>query len=777
MDNHHCPHPAMRFLLALLVFVVTLLPAQAQLMTSDKMNPMDHGPFASTTITEDPLSPAGIIAYKGIAVKLGSDAVPATVVFDTDLLRVASAWTGGFLHWYKDRTSLEEFPSPVGFNHMRTSQAPGWTPNGRFSDPRRWPYGPLPKNWARYHGLHLQGDDVVFAYAVGQADVLEKQGFIRVEDEPVFTRTFNLSNVSETLSLRVLQAPEGHGVVLGQVAFTDSTGYVKIQAGGVQRMIGFRGMPEGATWRLADHHLVLDLPAEHEHIHFALSIGPVQFGTDAKTLEAFFKKFSGVENLEPFKAPGDGRWEAVQTTAVVGNDEGPFVVDELTLPLDNPWNSYLRLSGVDFLSDGRAVVTSLSGDVWLVDGINQDIDTLTWQRFATGLNQPLGVRVVDDMVYVTGRDQITRFHDYNNDGEADFYENFNNDVMAATNFHAFTMNLETDAEGNFYFAKATPWPPKIEGYGPPQDAEVTPHHGVLFKLSPDGEDLEIVATGLRNPNGLAVGPDGTMAYPDNQGNWVPTSNIIRIEEGGFHGFVPSAHHVDIPDKPIEPIVWLPHMVDNSPGSPVWITSDTWPASLQGQMMITSYGRANLSLLLTEEVDGVMQGGMMNLPLQFNSGTMRARFHEDGHLYVAGLTSWQSAGRDDGSFHRVRYTGEPLYLPVALHVKADGISLEFSDALDADAATNLENYQIEQWNYRWVENYGSPGYSVKNPDQVGADRVEITSVQLSEDGKTVFLSIPEIQPVMSMSIDYALRAEDGTPMKQTIYNTINRVPSR
>ena len=219
--------------------------------------------------------------------------------------------------------------------------------------------------------------------------------------------------------------------------------------------------------------------------------------------------------------------------------------------------------------------------------------------------------------------------------------------MAATNFHAFTMNLETDAEGNFYFAKATPWPPHVQGEGPPRAAEITPHHGVLFKLSPDGRDLEVIATGLRNPNGLTMSPDGVMAYPDNQGNWVPTSNVIRIEEGGFHGFVPSAQHIEVPDDPIQPILWIPHYVDNSPGSPVWITSDTWPDELQGQLMLTSYGRANLSVLLTEEVDGVMQGGLMNLPLEFKSGTMRGRFHEDGHLYIVGLTSWQSIGQDDG----------------------------------------------------------------------------------------------------------------------------------
>jgi glucose/arabinose dehydrogenase len=34
-----------------------------------------------------------------------------------------------------------------------------------------------------------------------------------------------------------------------------------------------------------------------------------------------------------------------------------------------------------------------------------------WRRYASGLHQALGLKVVDDKVYVLGRDQITRLHD------------------------------------------------------------------------------------------------------------------------------------------------------------------------------------------------------------------------------------------------------------------------------------------------------------------------------------------------------------------------------
>ena len=48
---------------------------------------------------------------------------------------------------------------------------------------------------------------------------------------------------------------------------------------------------------------------------------------------------------------------------------------------------------------------------------------------------------------------------------------------------------------------------------------------------------QIVATGLRHPNGFAIGPKDLMAFADNQGNWLPTSvlhmiaGLVRPDQG------------------------------------------------------------------------------------------------------------------------------------------------------------------------------------------------------------------------------------------------------
>ncbi len=100
-------------------------------------------------------------------------------------------------------------------------------------------------------------------------------------------------------------------------------------------------------------------------------------------------------------------------------------------------------------------------------------------------------------------------HDLNGDGETDFYECFNNDHQVTEHFHEFAMGLQTDAEGNFYYAKAARHALKA----------VVPHHGTLLRVSKDGSKTDILATGFRAPNGVCVNPDGTFFLTDQEGFW------------------------------------------------------------------------------------------------------------------------------------------------------------------------------------------------------------------------------------------------------------------
>src|SRR5262249_42026148 len=123
---------------------------------------------------------------------------------------------------------------------------------------------------------------------------------------------------------------------------------------------------------------------------------------------------------------GPAQWpKAIETAGACGTTT-PFAVDTITLPSANPWRSLFFVGDHDFLPNGDGVICTIMGEVWIVSGLDDQLQHLRWRRFATGLNQPLGLRVVDGVIHVIGRDQITRLHDLNGDGEADFYECFSN---------------------------------------------------------------------------------------------------------------------------------------------------------------------------------------------------------------------------------------------------------------------------------------------------------------------------------------------------------------
>src|SRR5262249_15769734 len=153
----------------------------------------------------------------------------------------------------------------------------------------------------------------------------------------------------------------------------------------------------------------------------------------------------------------------------------------------------------------------------------------------------------------------------------------------------------------------------------------------------------------------------------------------------------------------------------------------------------SYGKSSLFGVLQERVGDVAQGGVFKLPLKFDTGIARARFSPvDGQLYVGGLKGWQTNGAKDGALHRLRYTGKPVTVESALTVTDKGIPIGFPGELDTAAASDPANYAVQQYNYRWTSAYGSDKYKVSDPNAKGKDPVEIKSVTVAPDKKSVFL---------------------------------------
>ena len=731
-------------------------PAKKKEVKKSRIENMDTGPFMSSTIGRFVGSDAykGVadgVVLKGISVKLGKD---AAVVFDTDLMRYAAGWTGGFLDFSDSNPGQDKGNEPsaaIGTQRFANKAAPGVGINGKFEDKREHvknstdrPIGPLPYEYAKYKGLYVNGDRVIFSYTVGTVEVLDTPGIVGDAAAPTFTRTIRVAPSKDALLFALCEASANASVAVSEVSG------VSIETVGTVSAV-----------KVAAH----DGP-----ITFVAGIGHGDM-TAVKTA----LKSAQAADLSTLIKGGPAHWkETIETQGVLGTGNGPYLVDMLTAPEKNPWNSWFRAGGFDFFADGtRAAVCTLSGDVWIVSGIDADLKKLSWKRFATGLYEPLGLKVVDDTIYVLGRDQITRLHDLNGDGEADYYENFCSKWNISPSYHAFSFDLWTDKEGNFYFANDM------------NQVEIgLQGHGVVLKISKDGSKIEEVAHGLRAPNGMAVGPNGEIVCSDNQGFWIPASKINWVTQGAFLGFpgdprkqskTDKTQQYTAPDKQEPPLCWIPHdNIDQSSGGEAFVTSDKW-GPFKGGIVHTSYGHCSLFNVLTENVDGQMQGGTVRFPLMFPSGIMRARFNDkDGQLYVCGLKGWQTKGPHDTAFCRVRYNGKPVNMPYAVKTHPTGIDITFTAPLDEASAKDVENYAVEQWNYRWTAIYGSMDYKVSAPAEVGRDTLNVKYVNLSADKKTVSLDLGEVKPVMQMGIRLKLKAADGSPISNEIDYTITKV---
>jgi glucose/arabinose dehydrogenase len=695
---------------------------------------------------------------KGLAIRLGEDGKKG-IAYDLDLCRPIGAWSGRFTT-EMNLMSRGDYPTAIGETIFVTGDFAGFMPGADVAalTPRKG-FGPLPAGQARFKGFHNAGRQVVVRWDVAGVSVDETAEVVEAA-QPFIVRT-----------LEVAPSAKGITIVVGKTA-ANFAGVIAQGAAKVESL---------------DGHLVARVAGSTQ-----VTVVRIAYVAEGMTPPKTF----GAQLPSALLKTTKTLWpETVETAGKLSEKAGePYVVDDVKLPVTNPWKAPMFTSAFDFLPDGRAVICTFHGDVFVASGIDDKLEKVTWRRFAAGLYHPLGLKVVNGEVYVTCRDGIWKLRDTDGDGECDTYEAFNFDVMVTKNFHEFVFDLQTDPAGNFYFIKAGPVRKGGRGFD-----EICDHHGSLFKVSPDGKKFEVVATGFRAPNGIAVSPSGQVTTGDNEGTWTPVCRLNWIKQGGFYGVPPLAHRPTEPTDYDRPLCWFPKDVDNSSGGQVWVTSDKF-GPWKDRLLHLSYGTCSLFGVLPQEVifngQPQMQGGVARFNVDFGSGAMRARFNpKDGQLYVTGLRGWQTTATQNGCFQRVRYTGAATRMPIALAAGKKGVRIDFTCELDAKVAADSGNWNVEVWNYVWSSAYGSPDVSTLETKvtatELGNDgKLQFSKAQMSErkhdpltvktavvspDRRSVFLEIPDLRPAMQMQLKYDLKAADGTELHGQVINTIHALP--
>ena len=716
---------------------------------------MDYGPFLIGTYEiagqekranpwpkgkqPDFVSDGANIAYKAIGIRLdegpgGVSAGKRWLAFEHDTLRVAGVWRGeGFIDWHGINFDGRHVSRPrtVGEPDFETADGPGWAnpATGEFEDARfvgldDRRFGPLPREWAHFKGLYRGGNRLVISYTVGYAEILESHG---VATDGGFVRFLSVGKSTRDLKLRLANA--------GVPAIVRGSDAVEIRPAD-------------------DGFVTASIPAAVTPVNLAFTMGGEGRGSEPI-------------DLAPLTRGGPARWpDAIESPIIRGEQDGAFQWDSFAMPVTNPWKSRLRASGVDFTADGKAaIVCCWDGDVWRVDGVHDDnAVTASWRRIASGLFQPLGVKLVGDDIFITCRDQIVRLNDLNGDGETDFYESFNSDHQVTEHFHEFAMGLQADGAGNLYYAKSA------RHARPPLVA----HHGTLLKVSADGAQTDILANGFRAANGVCMNPDGTFFVTDQEGHWNPMNRINWVKPSRpprFYGNIWSyGAPGDESDAAMEPpLCWVDKGFDRSPSELLWIDSRKWGA-LDGRLLNLSYGHGRLEIVPHETVGGQLQGGLCRLPIpDFPTGTMRGRFHPgNGHLYLCGMSAWGTAQMHlPGGFYRIRATGKPAHLPVEMSATTDGIEIVFSDPLSGESIEEIDDrVEVESWALKRSANYGSKHFDEREYEVIGA--------KLSDDGHRLSLEIENISPVWQMSIRYQLVGAGGEEFEGEIQNTIHQL---
>ncbi|CAN5468423.1 hypothetical protein BH23BAC1_BH23BAC1_23240 [soil metagenome] len=428
-----------------------------------------------------------------------------------------------------------------------------------------------------------------------------------------------------------------------------------------------------------------------------------------------------------------------------------------------------KVGGMDFLSDGRMVVSTWDslGSVYILDGVQgKDPKNIKVKRIAFGLAEPLGLKVVDDEIYVLQKQELTKLIDHNNDDIIDEYLTLCNGWNVSANFHEFAFGL-VHKDGFFYATLATAINP-----GGASTKPQIPDRGKVLKISRTDGSFEFIASGLRTPNGINFGVDNEIFIADNQGDWLPASKILHLEEGAFYGSrsVDFEGTANFKEKP--PVIWLPQdEIGNSPSQPAILNVGPY----QNQMIHGEVTHGGIKRVFIEKINGQYQGAVFRFTQGLEAGINRLTWGPDGALYAGGVGStgnWSHIGKFQYGLQRLTFNNKITFEMLAVRAKSNGVEIEFTEPLKAGVGTKASDYNIRQWWYKPTEEYGGPKLDNKE--------LKISAVTLSEDRKRVFLKLSGMKAnhvvYIRLNRENLISESDQNLWSTEAWYTMNSIPT-
>jgi len=307
--------------------------------------------------------------------------------------------------------------------------------------------------------------------------------------------------------------------------------------------------------------------------------------------------------------------------------------------------------------DGKIFAANQSGEVYTLedsdgDGI-EDEAVLYCNITELNLRSPAGFAHRSDTIYIGTAQEIRAFLDINKDGKADTSWTFFNEIPHSQHPYEWTSGLNFGPDGWLYFALSTDsW-----NAGPSPDPKK--YRGAILRISPDGKQMERLATGIRSVYGIGFNPQGDLFFTDNEGGGNPKEELNRLVKGGFYGHNPEKY------PGFDSIVNPAHILetDMAPAGITFNKADNNFGETAGDLFIAFYGPG----------ERWTRGAIGRVQIErLNDGTYTYRefavadipklsamaFGKDGGLYLAhhGVSDYwyNSTEEKSGGFYKMVY---------------------------------------------------------------------------------------------------------------------------
>ncbi|MEM9802736.1 MAG: family 16 glycoside hydrolase, partial [Planctomycetota bacterium] len=476
---------------------------------------------------------------------------------------------------------------------------------------------------------------------------------------------------------------------------------------------------------------------------------------------------------------------AVQDTTFAETESAAYAVETL----NTPEGCVLEVGGMDFLPDGRLVVSTRRGQVWIVDDpLRDDFENAKITLFHEGLWEGLGLDVRDGEIYVLQRGELSKLSDSDGDGRCDVVETITNEWGLSGHYHEFAFGLPRDSAGHW-------WAGLNVSFGDPEwwhGRSTVPYRGWILRIGADGE-VTPWASGVRSPNGVAVDSKDRVLVTDNQGDWIASSPIYHIQKDAFYGHPKSLNwtdeyrasgklaHDEIPPARAatgrtSPAIWIPYKWSRSTGNLFEDVTDGKFGVPNGQYVVAELTNGMILRAGLEEVQGQLQGWIV--PLRTELGSVNRVIQAPDGSVFCGLTNrgWGGAAPADG-LRRVRSTGLETMeiagmtlLDYDEEYEACGFELSFGHPIADGWEPGDETVTAIRYDYDYWWEYGSPERHVTP--------MENTALQLSDDRTKLVVRSYDLFPAQCVRITLeGVTAASGAPLLHPeIAYTVNQLPS-